>query len=161
MIICYIGLGSNLDHPQQQVEHAINELAELADCKRVAVSSLYRSKPLAGMEQPDYINAVVRLDTELAPHALLDKLQEIEDIHDRKRLEHWGPRTLDLDLLLYGDQILNDERLIVPHSGLDERNFVLYPLAEISTDEVSIPGLGTLAELLHNVPDTGLEKLSQ
>lgn len=159
MIQSYIGLGSNLDNPQQQVEQAINELMNLVDCKLLAISSLYRSKPLAGMEQPDYINAVARLDTRLTPHELLDKLQGIEDLHGRKRREHWEPRTLDLDLLLYDNQTLNDERLIVPHQGLDERNFVLYPLAEIVENDMTIPGMGTLAELLCAVPESGLEKL--
>ncbi|MDH5571412.1 MAG: 2-amino-4-hydroxy-6-hydroxymethyldihydropteridine diphosphokinase [Gammaproteobacteria bacterium] len=161
MITCYIGLGSNLDNPQQQIVQAIDELSMLVDCQLCAVSSIYRSKPLAGMDQPDYINAVARLDTVLTPHVLLDKLQEIENLHDRKRLQHWGPRTLDLDLLLYGDQMFNDERLVVPHPGLDERNFVLYPLAEITINDMTIPGMGSLAELQSRVTANGLEKLNQ
>jgi 2-amino-4-hydroxy-6-hydroxymethyldihydropteridine diphosphokinase len=98
-------------------------------------------------DQPDYVNAVVRLSTALSPEALLDGLQDIERRHGRQRVRHWGPRTLDLDILLYGKQQIVGPRLRIPHPGIATRDFVLYPLAEIDS-ELEIPGLGGVSELL-------------
>lgn len=159
MIRCYIGLGSNLENPRQQVSQAVTELAQLANCQQVAASSLYRSDPVGPPGQPDYINAVVCLDTELDPHTLLDRLQAIEQAHDRVRKIHWGPRTLDLDLLLYGDQIINTERLIVPHALMTERSFVLWPLAEIAPATV-LPDGRSLEQLLSKCPMGTLQRIS-
>lgn len=129
----YIGLGSNLDDPLSQVRAAINELAALPQSHLQAVSPLYRTPPLGPADQPDYINAVVALDTDLQPLALLDELQRIEHLHGRKRGQvRWGPRTLDLDLLLYGDCTITNDRLTVPHLGLRERPFVIFPLHAIA-----------------------------
>ncbi|MCW9023121.1 MAG: 2-amino-4-hydroxy-6-hydroxymethyldihydropteridine diphosphokinase [Gammaproteobacteria bacterium] len=158
---CFIGLGSNLADPQLQVTTAIEELAQLPESRLGGVSSLYRSVPMGPADQPDYINAVARLETRLDAHALLDALQAIEHRHQRVREgERWGPRTLDLDLLLYGQQHIHDDRLDVPHVGMGERNFVLYPLAELMTEDMLIPGLGSLAKLLPDCSAEGLEKIS-
>ena len=158
MIRCYIGLGSNLEDPRQQVSTALEELAALADCQLVSASHLYRSDPDGPPGQPDYINAVACLDTTLEAHALLDQLQAIEQAHDRVRKIHWGPRTLDLDLLLYGDQQINTERLTVPHAFMTERGFVLWPLAEIAPD-IELPDGRKLEQLLSLCPMGTLEQI--
>ncbi len=163
----YIGLGSNLANPEQQVLRAVEALAELSASRFVTCSSLYRSTPMTGgdspAEQPDFINAVAAIDTFLPALALLDNLQELETRHGRERLgAHWGPRILDLDLLMYGDQIIETPRLMVPHAGMREREFVLYPLAEIQPDLriPSVDGTESLTELLQNCPLRGLHKLA-
>lgn len=108
-------------------------------------------------DQPDYINTVARLDTQLTAIGLLDELQRIEATHGRERNgTRWGPRTLDLDILLFGDARIDTARLVVPHQGLAERNFVLYPLADVAPSELLIPGLGTLGEVLARVDRNGL-----
>lgn len=157
MITTYIGLGSNLDDPVAQLMRAFDELAMLPQSRLVQRSALYSSKPV-GPAQPDFVNAVVRLDTELSPLALLDALQTLEQAHHRVRLQHWGPRTLDLDLLLYGNQTIDEDRLKVPHPYLTQRSFVLYPLAEISPD-LHLPDGTRLGDLLDQCPADGLEKL--
>ncbi len=129
----YIGLGSNLSSPLRQVRQAIAELAQLPGSRLVAVSSLYRSAPMGPAGQPDYINAVASIETQLAPLELLDQLQAVESRHGRKRgAVQWGPRTLDLDLLLYGDEQIDEPRLRVPHPGMRLRGFVLFPLAQVA-----------------------------
>ncbi len=166
MIEAYIGLGANLDKPRAQVMRAIDELANLPDSRLLAVSALYRSTPmvLPGQDpetQPDYINAVAKLETRLDPHSLLDALQAIEQAHGRQRNGlSWSPRTLDLDILLYANQQLDDERLQVPHAGIAVRNFVLYPLEELASRELAIPGVGRLADLLNRCSPEGLEKIT-
>lgn len=147
MVTAYIGLGSNLADPQARLRCAFTELAQLPQSQLLAQSSLYRSTPMGPQDQPDYINAVAALETALSPLALLAGLQAVETAHQRVRGERWGPRTLDLDLLLYADQTIDLPTLTVPHPGLYERNFVLYPLAEIAPGLV-IPGVGVLDELL-------------
>ncbi|MBK8958138.1 MAG: 2-amino-4-hydroxy-6-hydroxymethyldihydropteridine diphosphokinase [Proteobacteria bacterium] len=147
-VTAYIGLGSNLDDPAAQVATAIDALAALPDCSLRAVSSFYRNPPMGPKDQPDYVNAVVALETRLAPRALLDAMQAIERAQGRDRSgQRWGPRTIDLDLLVYGDSVLHEDHLTVPHPGLAERAFVLVPLAEIAP-HVSIPGHAALATLL-------------
>lgn len=158
---CFIGLGSNLAEPRLQVRSAIQALSQIPDSRLLATSALYCSQPMGPAEQPDYINAVARLKTQLSAHALLDALQAIEQDHGRVRLgQRWGPRTLDLDLLLYADQQIHDDRLDVPHPGMGERNFVLYPLAELVPEDMLIPGLGRLISLLNACSAEGLEKIS-
>ena len=155
----YIGIGSNLDKPEWHTRQASRQLADIKRTKVVKVSSFYRSKPMGPQDQPDYINAVAALQTELEPLQLLDELQAIEADHGRVRTgNRWGPRTLDLDLLLYAEKSINSERLVVPHPGLHERAFVLYPLFEISP-ELLIPGKGSLADLIKKCPVEGLEKI--
>ena len=159
-VTAYIGLGSNLQQPIEQVKRALQQLTKIPHTYLLAASPLYRSAPLGPADQPDYINAVAALDTRLAPLDLLDALQAIEQQQGRVREgERWGPRTLDLDLLLYGDQQFQTERLTVPHPGLGERNFVLYPLHDIAGDDLPIPGLDTLGHLLQACPRQGLESL--
>ncbi|HAO24281.1 MULTISPECIES: 2-amino-4-hydroxy-6-hydroxymethyldihydropteridine diphosphokinase [unclassified Methylophaga] len=157
-MLVYIGLGSNLENPLQQIKTAINDLQAIAEITIVSVSSLYQSPPMGPADQPDYINAVLALKTILNPHQLLDVLQSVEQLHGRERKRHWGERTLDLDILLYGDQILDDERLKIPHPGMHERAFVLYPLAEIAPD-VEIPGIGNLQEILPLCPQGDLQQV--
>lgn len=128
----YIALGSNLDHPQAQLTAALQALNELSDSRLTAVSSFYQSKPLGPQDQPDYVNAVACLETSLAPLALLDELQRIEHEQGRVRLRRWGERTLDLDILLYADHIIQSERLTVPHYDMHQREFVIIPLVEIA-----------------------------
>ncbi|MCK4707564.1 MAG: 2-amino-4-hydroxy-6-hydroxymethyldihydropteridine diphosphokinase, partial [Gammaproteobacteria bacterium] len=130
----YIGLGSNLDDPDQQIINAFEDLNKIEKTRLVTDSGLFKSPPMGPQDQPDYINAVALLETELDAEPLLDQLQLIENRHGRIRSRHWGERTLDLDILLYGDEIINTARLIVPHQGLAEREFVLYPLQKIDPD---------------------------
>jgi 2-amino-4-hydroxy-6-hydroxymethyldihydropteridine diphosphokinase len=150
----YIGLGSNLERPYEQLLRAFGELDGLPRTRLDARSSLYVSRPLGPADQPDYINAVARLDTGLAPLELLDALQAIEAAHRRVRGRRWGPRTLDLDLLLYGEQCIDDARLRVPHPHMHTRDFVLRPLLEIAPD-IRIPGRGAAAGCLRDCPDLG------
>ncbi|MCF6282850.1 MAG: 2-amino-4-hydroxy-6-hydroxymethyldihydropteridine diphosphokinase [Candidatus Polarisedimenticolaceae bacterium] len=158
----FIGLGSNLEAPRQQLTRAIEQLAELAESGHLKVSSFYRSRPLGPQNQPDYINAVAGLTTQLSPEILLDRLQAIEQAHGRRRDgPRWGARTLDLDLLLYADRIICSERLTVPHPGLPERAFVLIPLADIAEADLMIPGIGTLQQLLSAVDGDDLERLDE
>lgn len=131
---CYIGLGSNLGAPREQVQRALNELDALPQTQLARASSLYRSRAVGPGDQPDYINAVAQLTTRLDPEPLLDALQAIEQAHERQRLVRWGPRTLDLDILLYDDISIASERLDVPHPYLTARNFVLLPLLEIAPE---------------------------
>lgn len=159
--IVYIGLGSNLGDPEQYIHAALEELGDIPDTRLVNSSSLYRSAPLGPGDQPDYINAVAELETTLPAMLLLQRLQDIEQKHGRTRDRHWGPRTLDLDLLLYGDMKIDIDALTVPHPGISMRNFVLCPLIEINPG-ISIPGLGPAAGLLEDLAgaDTGrIDKL--
>ncbi|WP_151671832.1 2-amino-4-hydroxy-6-hydroxymethyldihydropteridine diphosphokinase [Nitrincola schmidtii] len=155
---CFIGLGSNLNDPIKQVQSALIELAEHPYITLIGQSRLYRSEPVGPEGQPDYINAVAEIYTQLEPLPLLDALQQIENAHQRLRLQHWGPRTLDLDLLLYGEITLNTERLIVPHPFITERNFVLRPLADLDS-ELSLPDGQKIINCLANCPMGTLAQL--
>ncbi|WP_108446026.1 2-amino-4-hydroxy-6-hydroxymethyldihydropteridine diphosphokinase [Halomonas denitrificans] len=128
----WIGLGSNLDGPREHVARALEELDRLPLTRRVAASRLYASRPVGPADQPDYVNAVAQLATRLSPLALLDQLQALEQRHGRVRGRRWGPRTLDLDLLLYDDRRLALPRLTLPHPEMTRRAFVLVPLAELA-----------------------------
>jgi 2-amino-4-hydroxy-6-hydroxymethyldihydropteridine diphosphokinase len=147
MSLVYIGLGANLDQPQQQLEQALIELAQLPNSKLITQSSLYHSKPVGPQDQPDYVNAVALLETELSPLELLDALQQLEQDHGRIRKRHWGERTLDLDIILIDDLVINSERLTVPHPFAQQRSFVIYPLFEISPT-LSFPNGKSLEQLL-------------
>jgi len=165
VVTAYIALGSNLQDPPQQIRQAVAALRELPQSQFIRCSSLYRSRPLGVMDQPDYANAVVELQTAMLPEPLLDLLQAIEHHHGRVReAQHWGPRTLDLDIVLYGAQQINTPRLTVPHYAVAERSFVLYPLQEIATPQLVIPGQGLLTDLVaayaEHGTDHGLELLS-
>ncbi len=156
-IRAYVGLGGNLDRPVERVRLARKAIAALPGVAEAGFSSLYRSAPMGPADQPDYVNAVMAIDTVLAPLVLLDQLQAIETAQGRVRVgERWGPRTLDLDLLLYGDEQIQHPRLTVPHAGLTEREFVLYPLLELAP-ELAIPGHGALVALVQACPRRGME----
>ncbi len=157
-MLAYIGLGSNLENPRAQVEQALVELAAIPESKLLATSPLYRSAPVGPGDQPDYINAAALLETSLSPLALLDALQAIEQSHQRVRIEHWGPRTLDLDILLLDQLIIDSERLKVPHPYLTQRNFVLYPLADIAP-ELRLPDGTSLQQLIAQCPRDGLASI--
>ena len=155
----YIGLGSNLEQPAEQVRRGLRALAKIPGCRLRTHSRSYLSRPLGPQDQPAYVNAVAELCTGLAPLELLDRLQALELAQGRTRGQRWGPRTLDLDLLLYGDLRIESPRLQVPHPGLSEREFVLYPLMEIAGPDLTVPGLGRLGELVARCPRNGLEPL--
>jgi 2-amino-4-hydroxy-6-hydroxymethyldihydropteridine diphosphokinase len=161
MIPVFIGIGSNLANPHQQVLSAIEQLKLLPCCRFIQQSSLYRSQPMGPQDQPNYVNAVVQLETILEAEALLDLLQQIElDAgRERNKEERWGARTLDLDMLLFGNEIIATERLTVPHYGLTEREFVVIPLAEIAP-ELQLPQGDYIAELALNFAHNTLVKLS-
>lgn len=146
MTTAYIALGSNLATPVEQLQRALQAIRELPQTALLAVSSFYQSKPLGPQDQPDYVNAVAKIETTLAPLALLDALQRIENEQGRVRLRRWGERTLDLDILLYGNDIIQTERLTVPHYDMHNREFVIVPLFEIAPELVLPNGAG-LAEL--------------
>ena len=154
----YIGMGSNLAAPDQQLRSATQALALLPGTTLVGVSAFYQSDSLLP-GQPRYTNAVAALDSNLAPLALLDALQAIENDQGRERLERWGPRTLDLDILLLGERLIDEPRLKVPHYQMHLRAFVLYPLAELAPAELQLPDGRTLKELLTACPFVGLERL--
>jgi len=154
----FIGLGSNLDDPAMQIKSAILALDLLDEVSVVTQSSLYSSPPMGPQDQPDYINAVVEIDTTLFAHDLLNALQDIEQQQGRVRDRHWGERTIDLDLLVYGENTLDDERLTVPHPGIAVRSFVLRPLAEIAP-KLHLPTLGNIEQLLEQCPVDGLQRL--
>lgn len=157
-VTAYIGLGSNLENPVAQVHQAVAALGQRDGIELGPVSALYRSPPMGPQDQPEFVNAVTRVVTVLEPLALLDVLQAQEQAQARRRERHWGPRTLDLDLLLYGNQVLDTQRLTVPHPGLHLRAFVLYPLAELAPG-IRIPGRGSLEELLAVCPRGGIRRL--
>ncbi len=155
----YVGIGGNLDDPVCQVRRAFQALAALPASRCVARSPLYRTTPVGGPPgQPHYVNAVAALDTALDPDELLTALQEIENAQGRIRNVRWGPRTLDLDLLLYGALIRDDPRLTLPHPRLHERAFVLYPLYDIAPT-LRLPGRGRLREWLARCPPLDMTRL--
>lgn len=158
MIRCFVALGSNLDNPAQQLQRALATLGASAECRLGAVSGFYGNAAVGPGEQPDYINAVAELHTRLQPEALLDLLQRVERDQGRQRDVRWGARTLDLDLLLYGDLTLDTPRLQLPHPRMFERDWVLYPLADIAP-ELHFPDGSPLATRLDSCPDRGLQRL--
>lgn len=158
MNTAYVALGANLGDPAATVRAAFGALANLPDSRVSRSSSLYRTAPVGLADQPDFINAVAELQTTLAPEALLDALFDIEQRFGRIRADKNGPRTLDLDLLLYDDQLIDLPHLTLPHPRLHLRAFVLQPLAEIAPQLV-IPGRGTVAAWLPAVANQGIVKL--
>ena len=158
-IIAYVGLGSNLTEPEAQIKTARQVINDLDNVQEQAFSSLYRSPPMGPQDQPDYVNAVMGIKTDLPAMELLRSLQKIELDQGRVRKdERWGARTLDLDILLYGEQVIDLPDLLVPHYGLAERAFVLYPLQEIAP-AIQIPGKGAIADLVRLCSLAGLEKI--
>lgn len=155
----YIGLGSNLDAPLQQVRIAAQEISALPGIREPRLSPLYSSHPVGPQDQPDYINAVMQILTNHSPLDLLLQLQAIENQHGRERSTRWGARTLDLDLLLYDDLILIEPNLILPHPELTNRAFVLYPLADIAPADLQIAGKGSLNDLLAKCAADGIHRV--
>ena len=148
MTLAYIAIGSNLASPLEQVNAAVQALGDIPHTRVVALSSLYRTPPLGPQDQPDYLNAAIALDTALNAEALLDNTQRIELQQGRVRKEErWGPRTLDLDIMLFGDAVINTERLTVPHYDMKRRGFMLWPLFEIAPDLI-FPDGESLSALL-------------
>jgi 2-amino-4-hydroxy-6-hydroxymethyldihydropteridine diphosphokinase len=158
MNIAYVALGANLGDPAATIRAAFGALANLPESRVVHCSSLYRTAPVGNTEQPEFINAVAALETTLAPESLLDALFDIEARFGRIRAEKNGPRTLDLDLLLYNNQQLNLPRLTLPHPRLHLRAFVLHPLAELAPD-LQLPGRGSIAAWLPAVANQGISRL--
>ncbi len=154
----FVALGANLKNPVLQVTQALSELDALERTRVLATSSLYRTAPVGYADQPDFVNAVVKLQTGLSPRELLQALHTIENRHARKRSMRNAPRTLDLDLLLYGMLVMREEDLTLPHPRMHERAFVLMPLAEIAPD-VAVPGHASASRLLAQVDRSGVEKL--
>jgi 2-amino-4-hydroxy-6-hydroxymethyldihydropteridine diphosphokinase len=151
----YVGIGSNLESPQEQVVSAIREISALPDTVVTRSSSLFRSAPYGPIEQGDFVNAVAAIMTQLTAHQLLSEMRTIEDNHGRARDgERWGPRTLDLDLLVYSDEQIADDVLTVPHPGISERNFVLLPLYELAPHLI-VPGQGSVTTLTNAVIKSG------
>lgn len=143
----YIGLGSNLDEPAEHVLRAWGDLHHLPDTRCQALSSLYHSEPVGPPGQPDYVNAAAKIETALTPLELLDSLHAIEGRHQRVRTDKWGPRTLDLDMLLFGTHVIKDLHLQIPHPQLRSRNFVLAPLADLDPG-LALPCGALISDLL-------------
>jgi 2-amino-4-hydroxy-6-hydroxymethyldihydropteridine diphosphokinase len=161
-VIAYIGVGANLEEPQRQVRRALVELAELPRTVLRATSPLYRTEPVGPQGQPCFINAAAGIATALAPRALLAGLQQIERRHGRVRNgARWGPRTLDLDILLYGDRVVDEPGLHLPHARMHQRAFVLVPLGDIAPADLIVPGRGRLDRLLAGVGTRGVEPVSE
>jgi 2-amino-4-hydroxy-6-hydroxymethyldihydropteridine diphosphokinase len=163
MADAYIALGSNMDSPHSQLDSALKALAQHPHIEIIGVSSRYQTPPI-GPQQPDFINAAAQLSTDLSPLALLDALQAIEQQQNRVRSIHWGPRTLDLDILLYnnlvGDPlVIESERLTIPHPRISERAFVLVPLTDLNP-QLALPSGETVAQLLANCSQQGIVKTS-
>ena len=155
-----IGIGSNLDDPVAQVRQALVALETIDGTRLIAASSLYRNPPMGPIDQPDYVNAVATLLTTLSPRDLLAELQDLEHRQGRVRQgrDRWGPRRLDLDILTYGNRTVTEPALQIPHPGISERNFVLFPLFEIAP-QLDIPGLGLVANLVLEADASTLEKI--
>lgn len=158
MICSYIALGSNLDDPLSHIIAGLQGIQQLPETTLEAVSGLYSTPPLGPEGQQNYLNAVVQINTSLSPLTLLDALQSIEQQQGRQRLVRWGPRTLDLDILLYGNQVINHDRLVVPHAEMTNRSFVLLPLADIAEDLV-LPSGTTVRQLATVADQSGITRL--
>ncbi len=161
MTLAYIGLGSNLSDPEAQIRQAITNIQSIPHSHINQISSLYFSRPMGPQDQPDYMNAVLALDTQLSALELLDHLQIIENNAGRVRKENrWGARILDLDILLFGDKTIQNKRLTVPHYGMKDREFVLIPLAEIAKS-LLLPNGDSISTLAKNIATNDLKIHSQ
>lgn len=155
----YVGIGSNLSDPHSQVRRAFEALARLPNTSLISRSPLYRTPPFGGVAQPAFVNAAAGLLTQLSPEDLLAGLRALEKMLGREPpRERWGPRVIDLDLLVVGRETRDTETLKLPHPGIAERDFVLYPLSDIAPD-LDVPGLGAVSRLRDRVADRGVERL--
>jgi 2-amino-4-hydroxy-6-hydroxymethyldihydropteridine diphosphokinase len=159
LVTAFIALGSNLGDPAGQIRSALRALDKLPDTRLVRQSAFYRNPPEGGGAQPEFVNAVARIETRIGPRALLDRLLEIERDHGRVRDYPNAPRTLDLDIVLYGESMVQEPGLTIPHPRMLERVFVLAPLAEIAPDAV-VPGTGRIADLAAKLDSSGLVKVA-
>ena len=157
-VVAYLGLGSNLQTPILQLQSARNAIKEMDAIEEISFSSLYRSPPMGPQDQPDYVNAVMGIHTTLEALALLSAMQQIENEQGRVRSQRWGARTLDIDILLYGDQQIRLAELTVPHIGIKERAFVLYPLFEIAPNLVI--DNQQLIDMVNACPLNGVERIA-
>lgn len=155
----YIAIGSNLSNPLNQVLCALDEIERIPKSEVIKKSSCYLSAPLGYKDQPDYINAVVLIETKLSPHQLLSELQFLEKLHKRERSFLNAPRTLDLDILLYGDIEISAPELTIPHPRMHERAFVIFPLLEIN-ENISIPQLGDIAKIAKGLDPESTKRIS-
>jgi 2-amino-4-hydroxy-6-hydroxymethyldihydropteridine diphosphokinase len=158
-VTVYVALGSNLEEPVRQLRNGLEALGKLPDTRIVRVSSFYRSAPVGYADQPDFVNAVAVIETGLAPRALLDALLDVERRHGRVREFPNAPRTLDLDIVAYGDRIVDEPGLAIPHPRMHERAFVMVPLAEIAPD-ATIPGRGTVSMLAARVDGGSVARIA-
>ena len=158
MISCYIGLGSNLNRPADQLRAACAGLQAIPKSNLICASSVYRTSPVGKLDQPDFLNAAVKLDTELNILSLFDTLQEIEKMQGRIRSERWGARNIDIDILLFGDKTLSNPRLTIPPPRLHLRLFVLTPLVEICGPSMRLPSGFVLKQVIEDCPPGRVEK---
>lgn len=154
----FLGLGSNLGEPASNIQAAIEHLESQSELNILGISPLYQSPPMGPKDQPDFVNAVLELETSLAPKELLNLCNSLEAVMGRQLAERWGPRLIDIDILLYGDQVIESESLNIPQLGMAQRSFVLYPLADLDKD-LQIPGLGSLTELIDHFGESDIHRL--
>tara|TARA_B100000902_G_scaffold20712_1_gene24880 strand:- start:521 stop:1033 length:513 start_codon:yes stop_codon:yes gene_type:complete len=144
----FIGIGSNKNHPYFRIYTVLRQINRIRKTTIVKKSSLYETKPLGPKMQPNFINAVIEIKTELKPNELLKELQNLEKLHNRKKTKRWGPRSIDLDILIYDNLIMNTEQLVIPHPGVEYRDFVIIPLYEITSYGYKIPKYGKVSNLI-------------
>jgi 2-amino-4-hydroxy-6-hydroxymethyldihydropteridine diphosphokinase len=147
----YLGIGSNKNHPYFRINTVLKQISRLKTTSIIKRSSLYVTKPLGPQAQPDFINSVIEITTNLSPMELLYELQHLEKLHNRKKTKRWGPRSMDIDILIYNKLIMNTDKLVIPHPGLKYRDFVLVPLYEITSYGYEIPKYGKIINLIKNL----------
>jgi len=147
----YLGIGSNKNHPYFRINTVLKQINRIKSTNIVKKSSLYVTKPLGPQAQPNFINSVIEIRTSLEPIDLLDELQNLERLHNRKKTKRWGPRSMDIDILIYNNLIMNTDKLVIPHPGLEYRDFVLIPLYEITSYRYKIPKYGKITTLIKNL----------
>ena len=147
----YLGIGSNKNHPYFRINTVLRQINRIKSTNIVKKSGLYVTKPLGPQAQPNFINSVIEIKTNLEPLELLYELQNLEKLHNRKKTKRWGPRSMDIDILIYNNLIMNTNKLVIPHPGLKYRDFVLIPLYEITSYGYEIPKYGKIITLIKNL----------